>query len=126
MTPSKNRNNSLHFILIITAILITGTIDLFAAEVEYKRYDRQDMGVFYREAEKYKEEIKWQDVVEKGKEIVKSEWEKRMWEEIARDLEKGAITKDDVDQIILENTAEWEADAYADSLIEKGGWIART
>ncbi|MBU1077511.1 MAG: hypothetical protein KKH98_09480, partial [Spirochaetes bacterium] len=125
MISSKKRNTKFNFILIITAILITGTIDLFSAQVEYKRYDRQDMGVFYKEAEKYKEEIKWQDVVEKGKEIVKSEWEKRMWEEIARDLKEGAITEDDVDRIILENTAEWEADAYADSLIEKGGWIAR-
>ncbi|MBU1076780.1 MAG: hypothetical protein KKH98_05765, partial [Spirochaetes bacterium] len=64
------RNAKLNFILIITAVLITGTIDLFSAQVEYKRYDRQDMGVFYKEAEKYKEEIKWQEVVEKGKEIV--------------------------------------------------------
>lgn len=97
---------------------------LQANEIKYKRYDRQEMGVFYKEAEKYKEEIKWEEVINRGKEIIKSQWEKCLWEEMARQIDEGRITNEEAEEIVNENKAEWEDEAQQDISIKKGEWQA--
>lgn len=69
---------------------------LYAEQVHYYRYDKQEMGTFYREAEKYKEEAKWNEVVDKGKEIVSAEWEKRIWEDLTKNKPKNEINENEI------------------------------
>lgn len=119
------KNNTFSIIFNFIFLLFVFFVpELHANSVEYKRYDKQQMGVFYKEAQQYKEEFKWDDVVNRGREIIKTEWEKRMWEEITRQLNTDNITEDEADQIMNASRAQWEAEALTDGLIEKGRWKA--
>ncbi len=73
-------------IIFIFFIVTSFSSSLFAIEsVKYERTGKQKMQSFYKEASQYKEETKWDDVANRGKEIVKAEWEKGVWEALVRE-----------------------------------------
>jgi len=72
------------YLILASGLTVVEEGEIKGERVEYSRYYRDRMGIFYREAEKYKEERKWEEVVNRGKEIVIAEWERRYWEELMR------------------------------------------